>query len=167
MEFSGWLTATVFLPLAGALAIATVVRGDRNVRLFAMAIALADLALTIIVFVRYDLSAGAEQVQLVDKIESWIPIEAFKVEYFLGVDGLSAPMVLLTGLLGMVAIFASWGIQSRVRRHLTSARSDVIANRQIDVWEIAFVWAWPVSSPDQLVPLEAHLFTDSTTNEPS
>ena len=117
MEFSGWLTATVFLPLAGALAIATVVRGDRNVRLFAMAIALADLALTIIVFVRYDLSDGADQFQLVDKIERWIPIEAFKVEYFLGVDGLSAPMVLLTGLLGMVAIFASWGIQSRVREY--------------------------------------------------
>ena len=36
------------------------------------------------------------------------------------------------------------GIRTRVRRHLTSARSDVIANRQIDVWEIAFVWAWPV-----------------------
>jgi excinuclease UvrABC nuclease subunit len=29
------------------------------------------------------------------------------------------------------------GIRTRVRRHLTSARSDVIANRQIDVWEIA------------------------------
>jgi excinuclease UvrABC nuclease subunit len=31
------------------------------------------------------------------------------------------------------------GIRSRVNRHLTSARSDIIANRQIDVWEIAYV----------------------------
>jgi hypothetical protein len=31
------------------------------------------------------------------------------------------------------------GIRSRVNRHLTSARSDIIANRQIDVWEIAWV----------------------------
>jgi len=31
------------------------------------------------------------------------------------------------------------GIRSRVARHLTSARSDIIANRQIDVWEIAWV----------------------------
>jgi hypothetical protein len=37
------------------------------------------------------------------------------------------------------------GVRARVRRHLTSARSDVIANRQLDVWEIAFVWAWPVA----------------------
>lgn len=36
------------------------------------------------------------------------------------------------------------GIRSRVARHLTSARSDVIANRQIDVWEIAYVQTYPV-----------------------
>jgi hypothetical protein len=44
------------------------------------------------------------------------------------------------------------GISSRVNRHLTSARSDIIANRQIDVWEIAWVWAYPGKgqSGDQL-----------------
>jgi hypothetical protein len=58
------------------------------------------------------------------------------------------------------------GIQNRVRRHLTSARSDVIANRQIDVWEIAFVWAWPVANLGQLNPLEAlvfHRYNDQKT----
>ena len=40
----------------------------------------------------------------------WIPIESFEVQYFLAVDGLSAPLVMLTGLLGMVAVFASWNI---------------------------------------------------------
>lgn len=50
------------------------------------------------------------------------------------------------------------GIRSRVRRHLTSARSDIVANRQIDVWEIAFVWAYPVSSRDEINLLENALF---------
>ena len=50
------------------------------------------------------------------------------------------------------------GIRTRVRRHLSSARSDIIANRQIDVWEIAFVWAWPVEFANQISVLEAHLF---------
>lgn len=50
------------------------------------------------------------------------------------------------------------GIQSRVRRHLTSARSDIIANRQIDVWEIAFVWAWPLEDLENIKRLESHLF---------
>lgn len=50
------------------------------------------------------------------------------------------------------------GINARVRRHLTSARSDVIANRQIDVWEIAFVWAWPLEDRALIGELESHLF---------
>ncbi|MDB5811259.1 MAG: hypothetical protein JWN94_3381 [Betaproteobacteria bacterium] len=49
------------------------------------------------------------------------------------------------------------GIRARVRRHLTSARSDIIANRQIDVWEIAWVWTYPVAKKD-IGPLEASLF---------
>ena len=50
------------------------------------------------------------------------------------------------------------GIRKRVQRHLTSARSDVIANRTLDIWEVAYVWAW--KEPDDLkrVDLEAHLY---------
>jgi len=50
------------------------------------------------------------------------------------------------------------GIRARVQRHLTSARSDIIANRQIDVWEIAFVMAWPMENLGQISPLEDYLF---------
>jgi hypothetical protein len=50
------------------------------------------------------------------------------------------------------------GIRSRVNRHLTSARSDIIANRQIDVWEIAYVKAWPVKRQADIADLEAVLF---------
>ncbi|HEX4138590.1 MAG TPA: GIY-YIG nuclease family protein [Bryobacteraceae bacterium] len=50
------------------------------------------------------------------------------------------------------------GIRSRVARHLTSARSDIIANRQIDVWEIAWVWAYPVDDRSKIAPLEATLY---------
>jgi GIY-YIG catalytic domain len=50
------------------------------------------------------------------------------------------------------------GIRSRVNRHLTSARSDIIANRQIDVWEIAWVWAYPVENKADIDPIEDALF---------
>jgi hypothetical protein len=50
------------------------------------------------------------------------------------------------------------GIRSRVNRHLTSARSDIIANRQIDVWEIAWVWAYPVKNKAEIGVLEDELF---------
>jgi 2-polyprenyl-6-methoxyphenol hydroxylase-like FAD-dependent oxidoreductase len=50
------------------------------------------------------------------------------------------------------------GIRSRVRRHLTSARSDIIANRQIDVWEVAWVLAYPIDDISEMARLEAALF---------
>jgi hypothetical protein len=50
------------------------------------------------------------------------------------------------------------GIRSRVNRHLTSARSDIIANRQIDVWEIAWVWAYPAKDRAEISSLEDALF---------
>lgn len=50
------------------------------------------------------------------------------------------------------------GIRVRVQRHLTSARSDIIANRQIDVWEIAYVWSYPVTNRSEMELLEATLF---------
>lgn len=51
------------------------------------------------------------------------------------------------------------GIRSRVSRHLTSARSDVIANRQLDIWEVFEVWAWPLagSSKAEVSHVENHL----------
>ena len=50
------------------------------------------------------------------------------------------------------------GIRSRVNRHLTSARGDIIANRQIDVWEIAWVWAYPAKDRAEISSLEDALF---------
>ena len=113
---SGLLTATVFLPIVGAIVIALSIRGDRTVRLFAGAVALAEMVLTIVVFSKYFAGSGVG-FQLVDRVENWIPIDALKVQYFLGVDGLSAPLVLLTGLLGMASVFASWGVNKRVREY--------------------------------------------------
>ena len=113
--FSGLLTATVFLPAVGAVAILLVVRGDRNVRVFAALVALADLVLALVAFSLFDKGGGAEP-QFVDKF-AWITGETFNASYFLGVDGLSAPLVTLTGLLGLCAVLASWRITLRVREY--------------------------------------------------
>lgn len=110
------MTATVFVPAAGALAILLFVKGDGNIRLFAVAVALADLVLSLVVFVLFDQSDGADRFQMVDKF-SWIPSESLKANFFLGVDGLSVPLVALTGLLGFCAILASWNIKLRVKEY--------------------------------------------------
>jgi len=114
--YNGLLTATVFLPVVGALVLLLVVRGDKNVRNFAVLIALADLVLSLIVFSLFDRSEGADRFQFVDKI-TWIPDVGLNANFFLTVDGLSAPLVALTGLLGMCAMLASWHIGFRVKEY--------------------------------------------------
>lgn len=58
------------------------------------------------------------------------------------------------------------GVQNRVRRHLTSARSDTIANRQLDVWEVAFVWSYPCATKAVIPQLEAFLFHQHDPKSP-
>ena len=113
--FNGLLTALVFLPFAFALFIFIFSRNDNQVRLIAGFGGLVELILSIFVFITYN--RGESGFQLIDRFSSWIPVDSFRVEYFLGVDGLSVPMVLLTGLLGLVAILASMGITYRVKQY--------------------------------------------------
>ncbi len=121
MEFQGLLTATVFLPMAGALVIAALLRGGHSIRIFATLVVLADLALSGLVISLYD-RGGAERFQLIDKInwfgqDSVFGNDSFTASFHLGVDGLSAPLVLLTGLLGFAAVMASWSIKDRVKEY--------------------------------------------------
>ena len=106
------LSAVVFLPLAGAAVIALFLKTAKLVRGFALAVAVADLALALIIFWVH--SQDRSGLQLVERYD-WI--QPLNVHYFLGVDGLSAPLVLLAGLLGMCAVFASWNIQVRVKEY--------------------------------------------------
>ena len=114
-EFNGLLTATVFLPAVAALLLALgIARDDRTVRWFAGAVALADLVLSVIVFVLFQ--PGGERFQLVDRF-TWIDTGTVQASYLLGVDGISAPLVMLTGLLGLCAVFVSFHIGNRVKEY--------------------------------------------------
>lgn len=44
---------------------------------------------------------------------AWIPY--FNIQYFLGLDGISLSLVLLTGLVSVLACLASWGIEKQVK----------------------------------------------------
>ena len=109
------LTATVFLPLVGALVIAALLEG-RRARLFAVAVFVVDFVLAGIVFAGYDRAEGG--LQWVERYAGWVPF--LDIQYYLGVDGLSAPLVLLTGLLGLAAVFSSWSIKDRLKEYFAA-----------------------------------------------
>ena len=43
----------------------------------------------------------------------WIP--SFNIEYYLGLDGISLSLVVLTGLIGVLACLASWNIEKQIK----------------------------------------------------
>jgi NADH-quinone oxidoreductase subunit M len=107
----GLLTAIVFLPTLAALAVQLLPRGaDRGVRALSFAGMLVNLGTTLVLLGRFAARGG---MQLVER-HAWVP--RFGIDYYLGVDGVSLWLVVLTGFIGPLAVLASWsGIRTRVR----------------------------------------------------
>jgi NADH-quinone oxidoreductase subunit M len=109
------LSLVTFLPLAGAFII-LMVRGDEqtvasNARWTALWTSLITLALSLILWARFDQSSA--EFQFVERA-AWLP--EYRVAYHMGVDGISVLFVLLSTLLTPLCILASWeSIQTRVR----------------------------------------------------
>jgi NADH-quinone oxidoreductase subunit M len=102
------LTLIVFLPLAGAIAVALL--GDRRAgaaKWTAAAVAALDLALVASVVARFDTTSG---MQFVER-HAWVP--QVGITYHLSVDGMSLAMVVLSALLTLLAIVASWKTEKK------------------------------------------------------
>ena len=103
------LTLTVFLPLAGALVVLLAGgRGDRRdreplVRNLALFFSLATFAATLWLWWRFDPTSA--DYQFVEQY-AWIP--AFGIQYFIGIDGISLFLMVLTGFLTPLALLSSW-----------------------------------------------------------
>ncbi len=116
-----WLTLLVLSPLVGIalIGLAWLIRlNERIVKVGVLAWTGVPLLLAVMIWMRFDpqaVAGGQGAVQLVERIP-WI--QAIRVDYFLGVDGLSLPLVLLTVVMTPLAIIASWGVHERLRAHL-------------------------------------------------
>src|SRR5688500_8949703 len=98
------LTVLVLVPLAGLAAIALIGRErEALIHRVVFMVSLVVFALTLLLWVRFD--AASADFQFVERY-SWIP--PFGIEYFVGVDGISLFLVVLTGFLTPLALLSSW-----------------------------------------------------------
>jgi NADH-quinone oxidoreductase subunit M len=109
------LTLLIFSPLVGAVVLAFV-PGHRAGAIRALAAITAGVALAISLLVALSFDADRPGFQLVQEVD-WIGF--FGIEYKVGVDGISLVLVLLTTLLTLISIVASFGpIQTRVKEYM-------------------------------------------------
>jgi NADH-quinone oxidoreductase subunit M len=105
------LSVLIFLPLVAGIAILLMPNERRDaIRYTAAGAAAVMLLLALALYGFYDQLAGG--FQFVERAP-WLP--ALGISYYLGVDGLSISMLVLTGLVVLTGVLVSWNVQDRPR----------------------------------------------------
>jgi len=170
-----FLSVIVFTPIiAGMLLL--MIPGERKaeIRVTALAAAFIALLLSIYVYFAYDSAVGGYQ--FIEKY-TWIP--QLGISFHVGVDGMSAPLVLLTGVVMFTGVLISWGIDDRPREFF--AFLFILASGVFGVfvaldlfglfffYEIAVfpmyllisIWGWKVTREYAAMKLTLYLFIGS------
>jgi NADH-quinone oxidoreductase subunit M len=100
------LSLLTWLPIAGGLLV--LMFGDRRIqagRWLALGISLAVFIASIPLYAQFDATQHA--FQFIEQLP-WIP--AFDATYYLGVDGISLPLILLTSFITVPVVIAAWTV---------------------------------------------------------
>ena len=102
-----WLTTIILFPIVAGLLIPFIPDKDgKTVRWYSLTVGLIDFAIIVYAFYSgYEI--GNPDLQLQESY-SWIP--QLDLNWSVGVDGLSMPLVLLTGFITTLAIMAAWPV---------------------------------------------------------
>src|SRR3954467_4882907 len=105
------LSFLVFWPLLCGLVV-MLIPGDRDREIRAVAAFSTGVSLVVSAWLFVAFRRDVAGMQFVEKWD-WIP--SFNIQYFLGTDGISISLILLTSLVTFIACFASFGIEKMVK----------------------------------------------------
>lgn len=115
---SDWiLTLVTFFPLVGVVLILIVPRDRKDaIRWVALVTSTLTFVISLYLLVLYD--PGNPDLQMVVRVP-WIHVGQWTIEYYLGIDGISILLILLTTLLTPISILSTWtAINERVKEFM-------------------------------------------------
>lgn len=172
------LSVIIFTPLAAGLVILLLpAERKTEIRVTALAAATISLLLSIWVYASYNTAAGGYQ--FVERLP-WLP--ALGISYYVGVDGISVPLVLMAGLVVLTGVMISWNIEDRPREFfsflliLGTSVFGVFAS--LDLFQLFFfyelavfpkylmivIWGWPKTREYGAMKLTLYLFIGSVVS---
>jgi NADH-quinone oxidoreductase subunit M len=173
-----FLSVIVFTPLVAALIILLYKPEQKKaIRITALSAAVFALALSVWVYITYD--KGVAGYQFIEKY-NWMPMLGISLHF--GVDGMSAPLVLLTGIVMVTGVMISWGVEDRPREFfaflfiLASGVFGVFASLDLFMlfffYEIAVfpmyllisIWGWIKTREYAAMKLTLYLFIGSVVS---
>ena len=169
------LSIIVFTPIVAGM-ILLAVPGQRKdlVRWIALAAAVLALSLSLYVYLTYDRALAGYQF-----VETYPWIPSLGISYAVGVDGMNAPLVLLTGIVMFTGVLISWGLDDRPREFfaflfiLATGVFGVFVG--MDLFHLLFfyeiavfpmflliaIWGWQVTREYAAMKLTLYLFIGS------
>ena len=112
------LSILIWLPILGGILILST-GGDRNAQLarkIALGFSGGTFLLSLSIYADFDITTASMQF-----VERYQWIESLHIQYFLGVDGISMPLIILTTLLTIIVVIAGWEvITKRVAQYMAS-----------------------------------------------
>jgi len=112
------LSILIWLPILGGILILST-GGDRNAQLarkVALGFSVGTFLLSLSLYADFDITTASMQF-----VERYQWIESLHIQYFLGVDGISMPLIILTTLLTTIVVIAGWEvITKRVAQYMAS-----------------------------------------------
>lgn len=107
------LSLITFTPLIGALAVLCLPKEkEKPIQIVSLAAGGISFLLSLLLLPAFDRTTAA--MQFMERF-SWIP--SMNINYILGVDGLSLPLVVLTTFMTLVSLIASLGIKQRIKEY--------------------------------------------------
>ena len=107
----------VWIPILGGIGV--LLAGDQRpvlARWLALLVSLATFLFSVSLYMRFDSSIATMQLQ---EFKPWIDI--FSINYHLGVDGFSVPLILLTTFFGPLVVISGWEvIQKKVHQYMAA-----------------------------------------------
>ena len=111
------LSLVIWLPIVGGLIV--LAAGDsasNTARRIALGFSLATLVSSLSLYIKFDKTTPAFQF-----IEHRVWVETFNINYSLGIDGFSLPLILLTTLLTVLVVVGSWNVvKYRVAQYMAA-----------------------------------------------
>jgi len=101
------LSLVIWIPILGGLLVLLVGsnRSGLEAKVLSLLVAIATFVLSIPLYSQFDMAT--HQMQFVE-LTPWI--EAFSVNYHLGIDGISMPLILLTTFITILVVIAGWEV---------------------------------------------------------
>jgi len=110
------LSVLILLPILGGSVLLFIGANRDIAKWLALTISVVTMLLSFLLYVGFDINTA--QMQFVERL-SWVA--SFNIEYFLGIDGFSMPLIILTTISTVLVVIAAWEvIQDRLAQYLAA-----------------------------------------------